>query len=186
MSLLAVITLGVAALAASETEIPDTFGQRGDWGVLLARQDVRGELKFGAEESKQADDLLAAHAAEEKTLRETAAKLFSAEQIQRLQQLGWQAAEGYALLDPLVAKELKFTSKQQVALEEAQAANAAKHAEMQDFLRRARFRSAEARDAYIEEYRAVASGRLLAVLTDEQDAKLAELAGKPFEFKKGE
>jgi hypothetical protein len=179
---LAACLLSFTALASEEA--PDTFGQRGEWGVLLAREDVRGELKLDEKAASQVEDLLAKHAGDEKTLREKLDKALAAEQVARLRQLGWQAAEGYALLDDLVAKELKFTAKQRAALAEARAQNAAEHAEMKDFLARARFRSAEAMQAYIEEHRASASGRLLAVLTEEQERKLKKLCGEPFEFAK--
>lgn len=184
MILLASLAAGLLSLAISETEAADTFGQRGDWGVLLAEGNARGELKLEEKQQQAVDDLLARHAGDEKSIRAGLTKALSDEQIERLRQLGWQAAEGYALLDELVAKDLEFTDKQREAIEEAKAANAATHAEMRDFLKRARFRSAEAMQAYIEEHRAVASGRLLAVLTEDQEAKLMELCGKPFEFKK--
>ena len=182
----------VLVSVASASDAPDTFGQRGNWGVLLAREDVRAEIKLSERQQKQLDERLAAAqllAAQkdqdiEETVRDAVAKLLAADQLPRLRQISWQAAEGYALLDDVVAKELKFTDKQREALAEARAANAAKHAEMKDFLARARFRSAEAMQAYIEEYRSAASGRLLAVLTVEQTAQLKELCGKPFEFKK--
>lgn len=111
---------------------------------------------------------------------ESVQEVLSESQLQRLKQIYWQRLGGAAILEQDVAKTLGLSADQQKKLAVVQEKNRAEHEKMRDFMRRARFRSAAAMEAYKAKYRDAASERLLAVLTETQSKKLTDLLGEKF------
>lgn len=122
--------------------------------------------------AKDAADLLKrvhdgkAQAMAEKIISEA----FSKEHYMAVRKTFWQRLGARALFETQVREKLELSSDQKEKLAEAKAINDKEHAEMVDFMRRARFRSAEAMAAYKKKYSDAADERLFAVLTKEQMA----------------
>jgi hypothetical protein len=106
------------------------------------------------------------------------AEALQPQQMERLQQIAWQAAGAEALADPKLVAALGLSKEQQDQLA----------AIRRDFAQQTReaFRGddsadREARFAKIREFQDQRDAKLLAVLTSEQQDKYKELQGEPFD-----
>lgn len=177
LSFAVLTTLIVTALVAAEEELPG-----GAIGLVrtVGNKEVQQELKLSDDEiatANEAAELLAkvrdgkAQAMAIETLR----KGFTPDHYEQGLRIFWRRLGGRALFEPEVRERLKVTPDQVEQLKEARAVNEAEHAKMVDFMRRARFRSAEAMAAYVKKYADAADERLFAVLSEEQRKAFAEL-----------
>lgn len=122
----------------------------------------------------------------ETAARETQEKLGSilnAEQMKRLEQLRLQREGVFALARPEVAKQLELTEEQQTKLREIRRGNQSGER------RNIRDLSDEERQKLFAERRAQrekTEAEILAVLTDEQNAKWTEMKGPEFNFPRGQ
>ena len=107
-------------------------------------------------------------------------KSLTEKQFQRLQQIHWQRLGGRALFEKPVREQLNIRAEQAKQLQDARATNEAEHRKMLDFLKRARFRSAEALRAYKQKYFDAADKRLLETLSPQQRVILVTLLGDAF------
>jgi hypothetical protein len=149
----------------------DPYGPRGLWTGVLKTKNARTALKLTLAQIKSTANLKPA----KDDNRDAIARLLKPAQLATLKRLSWKARGGYALFDPELGKRLAITAEQQGRLKEASEVNEVEHRKMKDFLRRARFRSREAMQKYINGYRDAADKRLLAVLTAKQKKSLAAL-----------
>lgn len=183
------------------------FGAFNSPAALAGMPQVQEEIKVSEEQKKQIDEGLAelrggfnfqelqGLSAEDREKRmeemrkkaETAGKAFEEkmnkilkpEQLARLKELSLQRQGAMALLRPDIAKDLGLTEdqrkKMQGIFESARSANQPNLREL----------SQEEREKVMTENREKlekAQAELLAVLTDDQKAKYAELKGKEFKF----
>lgn len=156
--------LSVPARAA---DVANPFAELASWSRLLGDPSLQAKLKLTAERAEQLQQLLAGAPTAEAGQKLVAAQL-AEPQLRTLRKAAAQAEGGYALFDPQMAKYLSLTKEQQTQLEAVAKENEALAAEMRDFMRRARFRSREAMEEYVQGYLDKASERLLACLTDAQ------------------
>jgi hypothetical protein len=163
----------LAAGTATAAAPVDPYGPRGQWTPIVQSTAAQKPLKLTPMQIKQAANLKP----DKDDNRKAIAKLLKPEQLETLKRLSWKARGGYALFDPELSKKLKITREQKSRLKEASEVNEVEHRKMKDFLTRARFRSREAMQKYIDGYRDDADKRLLDVLTAKQKKQLAEIVG---------
>jgi hypothetical protein len=107
-------------------------------------------------------------------------KALSPGQLKRLRQISYQVRGGAAVGDAEVQRELKLTARQK---EEVGKVWKEEEAGLDAFLSRARFRSPEARDAYVLKHRREAGERMLKALTEAQRKRFKDMQGKPVDVR---
>jgi hypothetical protein len=107
-------------------------------------------------------------------------KALSPGQLKRLRQISYQVRGGAAVGDAEVQRELKLTARQK---EEVGKVWKEEEAGLDAFLSRARFRSREARDAYVLKHRREAGERMLKALTETQRKRFKDMQGKPVDVR---
>jgi len=155
------------------------------WGglaQLVNQPAVQRELQVTAEQKARltsvADELQASRASHKQS-RDSLAKILTAEQIDRLEQVRLHVLDGLALEEPAMADQLNLSADQRMSLKTAVAENAADEREMDDVMKRARFPNAKSRRDFIKKYRVKANERLLRILTFPQKERFQKLKGKP-------
>jgi hypothetical protein len=176
-------TLVVVGFSMSGTIIqaasPNPFVTPSGWAGLLQERAVQQELKLSDDQVAEFKKLIGKLSGNPGEVESEIRKQVMGEQLARIEQLNWQREGGYALFDVKVAKALSLTEEQQERLTVAAGLNAIEHKKMRDFMARARFRSREAMEQYVDRYRKPANERLLGVLTKDQRSKLTTMLGKP-------
>jgi hypothetical protein len=178
VALLCVAVAGVAFGAESGSAAP------GGPLSLAANPKVQKELGLSDEQARAVNRLseeVRKDAGAAGPAFKTLGKTLTPAQSKRLRQISYQVRGGSALGDSEVQRELKLTAKQK---EEVGTVWKAEEAKLDDFLARARFRSPEARDAYVLKHRREAGERLLKVLTEAQRKAFKTLQGKPVDVSK--
>ncbi|MCA9215463.1 MAG: hypothetical protein KDB27_20500 [Planctomycetales bacterium] len=201
-SLLSIVLVVVCAQVASAQR--GGGGRRGMFSAsrtqLVANEKVQAELKINDEQKALVEEVNEKLREERRSLfqgggdraemREKMAKMNdeAAEKIiaklddnqkKRLTEIYIQVADGNALLDKAVAKELNVDEEQQKKLEDASEKNREEMtAAFQDF----RDMSAEERQETSTKLRRESNERLLAVLTAEQKEQFGKLKGEKFEI----
>lgn len=199
LALVATLALAVGATETAQARQPG--GGRGggeirayvpDPTYLLARKSVQGELKLSEKQIKKVEELAAKRDEIRRAFRDlyqnermkkteeltaanqkAVADILKPEQAKRLKQITLQQRGAYALYDPEVASALKLTDEQKRKLRDIPIKA------FEEFRGRERDRSEEMRKKREELYKSIKE-KQMGVLTDEQKAKLKELAGEPF------
>jgi thiol-disulfide isomerase/thioredoxin len=112
-------------------------------------------------------------------LRTRLSGLLSARQIERLNQIVWQAQGIEAVLDPQVAAMLSLSAQQSSNIAALQDATYKKLAALQ---RNTQIRSEAQRTIYIRQLQAEARQNILALLNSYQQQTLTALTGRPFDL----
>jgi hypothetical protein len=152
-----------SSLPSGAAGFVQVLGDEAAQTVLKLNDEQKAAVQRAAELLKQVRDGKAQFMAVE-MIRES----LTADQFKAAMQLFWKRLGTKALFEPQVRKRLEITAEQSDKLSEAQAVNEKEHLEMVDFMRRARFRSAEAMAEYKKKYSDAADERLVAVLADKQ------------------
>ena len=155
--------------------------RRGQLVDLAAHPEVRREIKVTSDQEPRLNEVvsqLKTKKVRHLEARAEIAKVLKPDQVQRLDQVRLQVLDGLALDDPEVVKTLGLDAERMHRLDEARKVNAVEEDKMADVMKRARFRSAEDRNAFIAKYHKAAGERLAAVLSDEQKAKFREMKGR--------
>lgn len=158
---------------------PNPFVTPSGWAWLLQEPAVQKELKLSDDQVAEFKNLIGKLSGNPGEVESEIRKQVMGEQLARIEQLNWQREGGYALFDAKVAKALSLTDKQQKRLADAAKVNASEHEKMRDFMARARFRSQEAMEQFVESYRKPSNERLLSVLSKDQQVTFKSLLGKP-------
>ena len=165
---LALIFTGNAGWVAAQDSVKDPFQEGNPWTKLLADANVRKQLEIEAKDAGQLEKLLGAPDADS---AKKLAELLTEKQLRTVRKIRMKSLGGYALLHSRMAKYLELSDEQAVQLKAAAEQNLKDHAEMKNFMARARFRSAADAAKYVQGYRDKAHKRLFAVLTKDQQAK---------------
>ena len=112
------------------------------WGglaQLVNQPAVQRELQVTAEQKARltsvADELQGSRASHKQS-RDSLAKILTAEQIDRLEQVRLHVLDGLALEEPAMADQLNLSADQRMSLKMAVAENAADEREMDDVMKR--------------------------------------------------
>lgn len=175
LAMAAVLLVGSHVHAATSNPFVTPSG----WAGLLQDPAVQRDLKLSKDQIADFKKLIGKLPESPTELEAEIRKHVMGEQLTRIEQLNWQREGGYALFDPKVAKALSLTDEQQKRLADAAKVNAAEHEKMREFMARARFRSQEAMEQFVEGYRNPANERLLNVLSKDQQVAFKSLLGKP-------
>ena len=163
----------VVTCPASAADPADPYDPRGKWTAIVKSKSAQMTLKLTSAQIEQAANLKPAKDDNGIAI----IILLQSAQLERLKSMSWKARGGYALFESELSKQLNITADQQERLKAAAAVNVVEHRKMNDFLTRARFRSKEAMQKYINGYRDDADKRLLDVLTAKQKKTLAGILG---------
>jgi len=112
-------------------------------------------------------------------LRRRLSEILSVRQVERLNQIVWQAQGVEAILEPEVAARLNLSAEQTGNIIKLLSAAHSKIAELR---MNARIRSESARGAYIQKVRAEASRNIVAVLNSLQQSTFAMLTGRAIDL----
>jgi hypothetical protein len=193
------IQITLAAAVVVMTVSPALAQQRGGGGFgggtlfLLTQKSVREELKLSDEQVKKVTELqekqresfqgLRDLSQEERRTKmqeavkaqsEAIAKILQPQQLKRVKQIALQQAGARAVNDEEVAKTLKVTDEQKEKIREIQRESFEK-------LRELGFDEDKAKER--EALQKETNGKMMAVLSSEQQAKLKEMQGEPFKGK---
>jgi hypothetical protein len=169
-----------------ELSVTDEQGKEID-EVLAALRESRGGFNFqdlqnlsDDERQKRMEEMRKKGEEAEKTAQEKLDKILKPEQLTRLNQLALQRQGTMALTRPDIAKQIGLSQEQQEKIEKIQEdarpqGGFGGFQNLSDEERQKRF-------AEMRERQEKAQTDMLAVLTDEQKTKFAEMKGKDFEF----
>ncbi|HWB11524.1 MAG TPA: hypothetical protein VG826_20000 [Pirellulales bacterium] len=169
-----------------ELSVSDEQGKEID-DVLAAQRESRGGFNFQElqnlsddEREKRMDEMRKKGEEAEKTAQEKLDKILKPEQLTRLNQLALQLQGTRALARPDIAKQIGLSQEQQDKIQKIQEdarpqGGPGGFQNLSDEERQKRF-------AEMRERQDKAQADMLAVLTDEQKTKWADMKGKDFEF----
>jgi len=172
----AVLPLGPSG-PASGTPPDVSLDPRTPLKLLTEAEEVQEEVKVTADQRAAAgairQRLERGQLSAEQAMNQLAAVLKPG-QWKRLNEASWQARGGAALIEPVVASAVELADGQKRELAEIWSAATR---EVRDHLERARFPSETARRAYIVKRLDQAGDRMLALLTEQQQARFRTLQG---------